>query len=893
MSLNPSFNQSGIGLSQATVDALTSISPSTIAGINSVPSVNWQFIKNTNQNVSNTSTPTFTGATVKDGSFTVQNTADVTKELSVDCSSIPTGTAQTLTMANHSIDLNSVNFTGFTSWGGSGDYYSIVGDVFTLLRPVSGYCNGKAVTASAPQSPANMTAGLVNYIYVDASGVIQTTTTRTLPLYQANILLFEILYDTGSGLIVKNEQHVAGQNVVLNDMIHDNVGSVIEPSGGMITVGTDPRAIQITAGTYNDQDINFTFIATDPIPIQLWYLNASGKWTYDATYTNDLVLKYTIAGVLTTDTTNNHGVIYRLYITNHFATDGTLTPAYIGVVDTQTAGEPYSNLANAQSAITSNKPQIATNELFDTELAQLGFIIMRWQTGGIITVESIVVSKSTYAQNVSGGTAGSSHLTLSDLNGGQYIDGGHSNLAQAVAFASAPTATDDTVSYKKGAIWTNTATKNNYLLADDTAGSAVWNKITQYSGVDQAVNTTSTPTFASAILSSAGTTTLELISSEAPSGTDYKIYTGGTGKLTFQHVGVADRMSIDNAGTVNVVVTTESTATNTGCLVLNGGLGVAKSIYSTSVKEANGAVGSPSYSFATDTTSGMYLSSSNNVNISTNSISRVQVGTSAVSIDNADLSVTATNLYIGNTPTKFSVTGTTGDTAIAGKVGIGQAVGTEKLEVTGSVKSTVSNIVNSATEIYFDYKKADKRRFITGVTNTIETGSNAGSDFWIVSYDDAETYLSTPLGINRATGKTTLTSLEVTGTVTLPNATAIGALVLSSTVGGNFTAYAMGTTFYQAIGKWRLFTFEMTWSDKGGASGSVIVTGLPFTLTGEQVLTGQIDNTASYSAVPLALNTTSYMQFFRPNSTGGLTGIDVSEIPATGTLRVSGTVYVA
>ena len=474
---NIHFGELSSGLSTSQINALSGLSTATIAGVASVPVGDWQYIKEVDQNLSTGSTPTFNGVnlggslSVIDSGFSIKNNSDNTKELQIDCENIPPSTTNTLVMAPHSIDLGSVDFTGFSSWGGTGNYYMLGGGTFILLRPVNGYINGKFVHATAPSSGISLSPNVVNYIYVNSSGIVQTTPTRTLSLYQNNILLFEILYDSGTGLIVKNEQHSAGQNVIINDMIHDNVGSVLEPSGGVISIGSNPRSVQISAGTYNDQDINFGFSPTNPIPIQLWYVNGAGEWTYDNTYTTNLPIQWNNAGSLTPVATNNQRVIYRLYITNNFAVDGTLSSAYIGVVDTQV---PFATLALAQSSITANTPAIATNELFDTEVAQLGFIVMRWQTGSVITVNSITVSKSTYAQNVSGGIAGPSHLTLSDLNGGQYGDGGHSNLEQAVQLSRDPINTDDSSNYKISTLWYNNIAKTTFICTDNTASNAIW-----------------------------------------------------------------------------------------------------------------------------------------------------------------------------------------------------------------------------------------------------------------------------------------------------------------------------------------------------------------------------------------------------------------------------------
>lgn len=59
-------------------------------------------------------------------------------------------------------------------------------------------------------------------------------------------------------------------------------------------------------------------------------------------------------------------------------------------------------------------------------------------------------------------------------------------------------------------------------------------------------------------------------------------------------------------------------------------------------------------------------------------------------------------------------------------------------------------------------------RWVVGKDNTAESGSNAGSNFTIYSFNDAGGFLGTPLSINRATGKVTLGGdTEVDGNLTI------------------------------------------------------------------------------------------------------------------------------
>ena len=77
------------------------------------------------------------------------------------------------------------------------------------------------------------------------------------------------------------------------------------------------------------------------------------------------------------------------------------------------------------------------------------------------------------------------------------------------------------------------------------------------------------------------------------------------------------------------------------------------------------------------------------------------------------------------------------------------------------------------------YRSSGTNRWAVGASNSSETGSNAGSNFEIVRYNDAGNTLGTPLSISRSTGSVTLESLSGTGSRTV-TAGAAGVLSASS-----------------------------------------------------------------------------------------------------------------
>lgn len=66
------------------------------------------------------------------------------------------------------------------------------------------------------------------------------------------------------------------------------------------------------------------------------------------------------------------------------------------------------------------------------------------------------------------------HTALTNLTGGTYSDGGHTNLVQYEGDTRDPIASDDTAAYKLGAMWLNTTSKRSFVNVDNGSGAAVW-----------------------------------------------------------------------------------------------------------------------------------------------------------------------------------------------------------------------------------------------------------------------------------------------------------------------------------------------------------------------------------------------------------------------------------
>lgn len=75
----------------------------------------------------------------------------------------------------------------------------------------------------------------------------------------------------------------------------------------------------------------------------------------------------------------------------------------------------------------------------------------------------------------------------------------------------------------------------------------------------------------------------------------------------------------------------------------------------------------------------------------------------------------------------------------------------------------LSQLINNFTQ----YNTTGAKRFSLALDGNSESGSNAGSNFVLKRFDDAETFLSNAVSINRSTGATAVSDLTVNGNLTV------------------------------------------------------------------------------------------------------------------------------
>ena len=284
------------------------------------------------------------------------------------------------------------------------------------MRPGTGYINGKKVTWAASQTAAAFTPNSAHWVYINSSGVIGISTTRTHVLYDENIILFEV-HDDGVGQEVCLENHNVSYDSDVQEFIHETLGTILTPVEGTNIIGADLTRVALgTGGAVGDRqvkivgtaDLNDAGISSN-IPDSggvgvTWlhyYRNGSGQWKEYST-SNQFPMFYNNAGTPTALATSG-------------ATDTGLFTCYAGKADPNTGLVVYISVmhtaalstdAAAQAIIAAGTNEVISGALFQAlEPAQLGYVIVT-NNGTSGFVSTIQIAKSTARSATSGGGAG-------------------------------------------------------------------------------------------------------------------------------------------------------------------------------------------------------------------------------------------------------------------------------------------------------------------------------------------------------------------------------------------------------------------------------------------------------------------------------------------------------
>lgn len=324
-----------------------------------------------------------------------------------DETKLGTDTQRTVTPSGLNSFMNDLGFTGRLEWGGAGVYYSVVGTDFTLERQGSGYIRSQLIEWTGGQSTGALAVGFTYYIYIDDTGTIGTATTRSLALFQGNIVLFEVLVDPNSMVTVVREDHPYDFPMAISEWAHDTIGTVIANLHGGANIALNgTKAIQIDgADDLEDHGLETEIPDSGAAAVDFTFMftNGAGKWEIDST-ANTFNSEYNNGGVVAALGANKYG-IFRLYVSKDDL--NTATPVYYAVLD----DAQYNNLTLAQTAIALGTPPTATNEFAQLEMAQLGFVIKEESSDNIVDV---IIEKETARTTFSGATSNVASLITTD-----------------------------------------------------------------------------------------------------------------------------------------------------------------------------------------------------------------------------------------------------------------------------------------------------------------------------------------------------------------------------------------------------------------------------------------------------------------------------------------------
>lgn len=306
--------------------------------------------------------------------------------------------------------LSELNFSGFDSWSGAGTYYSVSSTDFTVDRGGTGYIHSAQVTWSGGQTVSSLAAGSTHYIYMDSTGTIGSTTTRSLSLFTENIVLFEVLVDSDgpANVIVVCENHPYSFPTETSEWAHDTVGCVIaNTNNGANIILNGTKGIEISgADELEDHGLATTIPDSGGVAetFSFMYTNASGKWVLDST-ANTFPSSYNNAGTVTALGAGKYGV-FRLFVSKSDLNSA--LPTYFAVYD----DAQYNNLTAAQTAIANGTVSDQSAEFAVLELAQLGYVIKKQSDD---TIDDVIIEKDTLKGNVSITFASDASLVLTDV----------------------------------------------------------------------------------------------------------------------------------------------------------------------------------------------------------------------------------------------------------------------------------------------------------------------------------------------------------------------------------------------------------------------------------------------------------------------------------------------
>lgn len=381
--------------------------------------------------------------------------------------------------------------------------------------------------------------------------------------------------------------------------------------------------------------------------------------------------------------------------------------------------------------------------------------------------------------------------------------------------------------------------------------------LTQHSGPNQQLDTTGTPTFA-----------------------DISI----TDRLSFPDFTEAKNMSLlgFQAGGANALTSYSHYTTAIGyqaCNSINGSINSTavgwKALTSVSTGSSNTALGCSAGITLTTGTQNTYLGAFSDA-VSSGTIYSVGIGYSNLCASGC--------IFIGRNIGPNIQSSATNNTVI-GPDGAGAAITTGASNLLlGQQAGNGLTTGSFNTSVGFQAgKNITSGDYNICIGTTAQTAGASDSDSIVIGHN------ATGLGSNTTViGNSSTTNCRLYGELGLDAATA-----LTLTLGDTGTPFTIASQsgYKQMIGKWLHFNFTITWSDKGTAT-QVLVSGIGATFSGTQAVTcGPISTVGPIDIRALAVNGTDSIYFYKMTA-GAYTNAAVADMPTSGTMFVSGRVYI-
>jgi hypothetical protein len=232
-----------------------------------------------------------------------------------------------------------------------------------------------------------------------------------------------------------------------------------------------------------DQDLGSGLTSATAGRFPILYVNASNLATYVAPDSNRYPFLYSGAnGVpqyintgVPTDPADGEFVVYWVLGTSTQLYGGDGTSVFL-----RPHNQSYPTVVDARTASTSELDWTSISLAEAKTLYRFIFQVDSTWTLATHRCKIVEVYDYRFAAPIpidsAGGPAPSDHLILTNLNGGQYSDGGHFNLATWHAALVAPTVNDDIDNYKVGSLWIDNGNAEVYINRQNTNAAAIWTK---------------------------------------------------------------------------------------------------------------------------------------------------------------------------------------------------------------------------------------------------------------------------------------------------------------------------------------------------------------------------------------------------------------------------------